>query len=197
MSNHPTQQGLQPEPPHEDRSRASASTQEHRAEAPDSVRCFILTVSDTRTIETDKGGLLIETLLQEHGHIVTARDVVRDELERIQGAVTEALEGIGEPEVVLVTGGSGIGLRDVTPEALKPLLTKELPGFGEVFRVLSYEEVGAATMLSRAFAGVIGRTLLFVLPGSTNAVRLAMEKLILPELGHLVREVRPERRKQD
>jgi molybdenum cofactor biosynthesis protein B len=196
MSNHPTQQGLQPEPPHGDpRASASASTQEHRAEAPDSVRCFILTVSDTRTTETDKGGLLIETLLQEHGHLVSAREIVRDEMERIQGAVVEALEGIGEPEVVLVTGGSGIGLRDVTPEALKPLLTKELPGFGEVFRVLSYEEVGAATMLSRAFAGVIGRTLLFVLPGSANAVQLAMDKLILPELGHLVRELRPDRRK--
>jgi molybdenum cofactor biosynthesis protein B len=195
MSNHPTQQSLQPEPPHGDPNRASASTQEHRAEAPDSVRCFVLTVSDTRTLETDKGGLLIETLLQEHGHEVIAREVVRDEMERISGAVTEACNGVGEPEVVLVTGGSGIGLRDVTPEALRPLLTKELPGFGEVFRVLSYEEVGAATMLSRAFAGVIGRTLLFVLPGSTNAVQLAMDKLILPELGHLVREVRPERRK--
>jgi molybdenum cofactor biosynthesis protein B len=119
---------------------------------------------------------------------------VRDEGDLISAAATEAINGINDPEVLIVTGGSGIGPRDVTPEALRPLLTKEMPGFGEVFRVLSWDEVGAAAMLSRAFAGVMGRTLLFVLPGSTNAVRLAMEKLIVPELGHLVREVRPERR---
>ena len=105
-----------------------------------------------------------------------------------------AIEGIDDPEAIIVTGGTGIGGRDVTPEAIEPLLTKHLPGFGEVFRVLSYEEIGAATMLSRAFAGVIGRTLIFALPGSPNAVRLAMEKLVAPELGHLVRELRPERR---
>lgn len=190
MSSHPTQQSLQPEPGHK-----SISTETHREEAPDSVRAFILVVSDTRTLETDKGGALIEEILQKNGHEVVSRQVVRDEIESIRGAVEQASNGLGDPEVILVTGGSGIGPRDVTPEALRPLLTKELPGFGEVFRVLSFEEIGAATMLSRAFAGVMGRTLLFVLPGSTNAVRLAMEKLIAPEIGHLVREVRPERRK--
>jgi molybdenum cofactor biosynthesis protein B len=117
-----------------------------------------------------------------------------DEVDAIAAAANDAMGGIGNAEVLIVTGGSGIGPRDVTPEALRPLLTKELPGFGEVFRVLSWDQVGAASMLSRAFAGVAGRTLLFVLPGSTNAVRFAMEKLIVPELGHLVREVRPERR---
>lgn len=192
MSSHPTQQSLQPEPKHGDK---SASTQGHRAESPEIVRCFVLVVSDTRTLETDRGGALIESLLQKAGHEVLSRQVVRDEIESIKGAVEQAASGIGEPEVILVTGGSGIGPRDLTPEALRPLLTKELPGFGEVFRVLSFEEIGAATMLSRAFAGVMGRTLLFVLPGSTNAVRLAMEKLIVPEIGHLVREVRLERRK--
>jgi len=190
MSSHPTQQSLQPEPAHK-----SASTQAHRSEAPQSVRCFVLVVSDTRTLETDKGGALIESILTQNGHEVISRQVVRDEIESIRGAVEQAASGVGEPEAILVTGGSGIGPRDVTPEALRPLLTKELPGFGEVFRVLSFEEVGAATMLSRAFAGVMGRTLLFVLPGSTNAVKLAMEKLIAPEIAHLVREVRPERRK--
>lgn len=190
MSQHPDQQSLQPEPGHK-----SPSTESHREEAPESVRCFLLTVSDTRTLETDRGGALIEELLTQAGHQVVARQIVRDEIESIRGTIEQEAVGVGEPEVVLVTGGSGIGPRDVTPEALRPLLTKELPGFGEVFRVLSFEEVGAATMLSRAFAGVMGRTLIFVLPGSTNAVRLAMEKLILPELGHLVREVRPERRK--
>ena len=171
----------------------SPSTQQHRAQAPDSVLCAVLVVSDTRTLQTDKGGLLIEELLENHGHAVASRQIVRDDEFRIRDAVEVAQRG--DAEVVIVTGGSGIGARDCTPEALRPLLTKEMPGFGEVFRVLSFSEVGAATMLSRAFAGVMGRTLLFVLPGSTNAVKLAMEKLILPELGHLVREVRPERRK--
>lgn len=190
MSQHPDQQNLQSEPAHR-----SVSTESHRQEAPASVRVFVLTVSDTRTLETDKGGALIESLLEKAGHEVLSRQVVRDEIEAIKGAVQQACDGIGDPEVILVTGGSGVGSRDVSPEALRPLLSKELPGFGEIFRVLSFEEVGAAAMLSRAFAGVMGRTLLFVLPGSTNAVRLAMEKLIVPEIGHLVREVRPETRK--
>jgi molybdenum cofactor biosynthesis protein B len=172
----------------------SASTAQHRAEAPDVVRCFILTVSDTRTVEDDKGGALIRELLENAGHQITGYRIVRDEEATIREAALSAREGIHDAEVLIVTGGSGIGPRDVTPEALRPLLTKELPGFGEVFRMLSWQEVGSATMLSRAFAGVAGRALLFVLPGSTNAVRLAMEKLIIPELGHLVREVRPERR---
>ena len=191
MSQHPDQQGLQPEPAHRD---VSASTQEHRAQAPTSVRAFVLTVSDTRTLETDKGGALIESLLQEAGHEVIGRLIARDEIPAIVGTVQQASNGIGDPEVIIVTGGSGVGMRDVCPEALRTLISKELPGFGEIFRVLSFEQVGAAAMLSRAFAGVMGRTLLFVLPGSTNAVQLAMEKLIVPEIGHLVREVRPERR---
>lgn len=175
----------------------SVSTEEHRAEAPEAVRCYVLTVSDTRTIETDKGGALIEQLLTAAGHRVTGRRIVRDEIRSIGDAVTLASDGVDDPEVIIVTGGSGIGARDCTPEALRPLLTKEMPGFGEVFRVLSYGEVGAATILSRAFAGVMGRTLVFALPGSTNAVKLAMTKLIVPELGHLIREVRPERRAID
>ena len=173
---------------------ASASTEEHRAQAPEWVRCFVLTVSDTRTEADDRGGALIREILRTAGHAIVGSQIVRDEKTAIASAVRDAVGGLGDPEAIIVTGGSGIGERDVTPEALRPLCTKEMPGFGEVFRVLSYTEVGAATMLSRAFAGVIGRTLLFVLPGSTNAVRLAMEKLIAPELGHLVREVRPERR---
>ena len=192
MSQLPTQQTLHSEPDHGPASdkmgHKSASTEQHRAEAPDVVKCFVLTVSDTRTLETDRGGALIEELLIQADHIVTARQVVRDEADGIVQAVRDAMNGTSEPQAILVTGGSGISSRDVSPEALRPLLTKEMPGFGEVFRVLSWQEVGPATMLSRAFAGVIGGTLLFVLPGSTNAVRLAMEKLIVPELGHLVRE---------
>jgi molybdopterin adenylyltransferase len=196
MSQHPDQQGVRPEPSHGAATgTASASTQEHRSEAPEHVRCFVLTVSDTRTMQTDKGGALAEEMLETAGHEVLSRQVVRDEIEAIRGSVVQASEGIGDPEVIIVTGGTGIGHRDVTFDALQPLMTKDLPGFGEVFRVLSYQEVGAAAILSRAFAGVMGRTLVFALPGSTNAVQLAMEKIIVPELGHLVREVRPERRK--
>ncbi len=175
------------------RDDASQSTNQHRAQAPDSVRVAVLVVSDTRTLDTDRGGLLIEELLEAAGHEIASRQVVRDEIEAIKGAANDAIQS--DADVVILTGGSGIGPRDVTPEAIRPMLTRELPGFGEVFRVLSFQEIGAATMLSRAFAGVAGRTLVFVLPGSTNAVRLAMEKLITPEIGHLVREVRPERRK--
>jgi len=189
MSQLPTQQTLHGEPSHgQPTGHKSASTEEHRAQSPDVAACFVLTVSDTRTLETDKGGALIEELLSDAGHKITAREVVRDESALIVDAVQNAMNGVSRPDAILVTGGSGISSRDVSPEALKPLLTKEMPGFGEVFRMLSWEEVGPATMLSRAFAGVIGGTLLFVLPGSTNAVRLAMEKLIVPELGHLVRE---------
>lgn len=176
---------------------ASASTQAHRAQAPDDVRCFVLTVSDTRSIQDDLGGALIEELLEAANHVVTGRRVVRDDVDDIAGAVELASHGMDDPEVIIITGGSGIGSRDCTPEAVRPLLSKEMPGFGEVFRMLSWQEVGAATILSRAFAGVMGRTLVFVLPGSVHAVRLAIEKVILPELGHFVREVRPERRSYD
>lgn len=197
MSQHPEHQALS-QNSHDVSTHTSThkseSTQQHRSEAPQSVRCFVLTVSDTRTEEDDRGGALIKELLKNTGHEITGYQIVRDEIEAISSTVRNASDGVSNPEAIIVTGGSGIGPRDVSPEALRPLLTKEMPGFGEVFRVLSFEEVGAATMLSRAFAGVMGRTLLFVLPGSTNAVRLAMEKLIVPELGHLVREVRPERR---
>ncbi len=158
------------------------------------MRVFVLTVSDTRTLEDDRGGALIREMLTQNGHETVGSQIVLDETAAIAETVQSAIDGIADPEVIIVTGGSGIGARDVSVEALQPLLTKEMPGFGEVFRVLSYAEIGAAAMLSRAFAGVVGRTILFVLPGSPNAIRLAMEKLILPELGHLVREVRPERR---
>jgi molybdenum cofactor biosynthesis protein B len=173
---------------------ADSSTSEHRGQAPASVRCFIITVSDTRSARDDRGGPLIREVLEAHGHQISGALLVRDEKREIEEAVRAAVEGVLTTEAIILTGGTGIGERDVTPEAIEPLLTKHLPGFGEVFRVLSYQEIGAATVLSRAFAGVIGRTLVFALPGSPNAVRLAMEKLVAPELGHLVRELRPERR---
>lgn len=198
MAQHPDHQAanqkLDNELPTNPLRTSSASTEEHRAESPGKVRCFVLTVSDTRDAESDTSGFHIRDFLENAGHAVLGSRIVRDDEGAIRDAVQTAIDGIHDPEVIVVTGGSGIGARDVSPEALRPLLIKEMPGFGEIFRMLSWNEIGAAAMLSRAFAGVAGRTLLFVLPGSTNAVNLAMKHLIIPELGHLVREVRPERR---
>ena len=187
-------------PQHPPPENAPVSTQQHRAQAEEraaSIVCAVLTVSDTRTTEDDRGGALIVERLQGAGHTIAERGLVRDDVEEIRAWTLQVLAGASE--AILVTGGGGIGPRDVSPEALRPLVSKEMPGFGEVFRMLSWDEVGAATMLSRAFAGIIERhdrgagarrVLLFVLPGSTNAVQLAMDKLIVPELSHLVSEAR-------
>jgi len=183
--------------PENSKKSKSPSAEKHRAQSPQTVRCFVLTVSDTRTLETDEGGALLVSLLESAGHVVVNRQVVKDSAGAIESTVRAAVYHRDEPEAIIVTGGSGIGPCDVTPEALRPLLTKELPGFGEIFRMLSWQEIGGAAMLSRAFAGLLGRTLLFALPGSPHAIQLAMDKLILPELGHLVREVRPERSRAD
>jgi len=141
----------------------------------------IITVSDTRTLETDKsGGLVLEQLLAA-GHRVAQRTIVKDDLEKIRAAIAF---GVNEPtvDVVITTGGTGITKRDVTPEAMAPLVTKAIPGFGELFRYLSYADIGAATIQSRAEAALCGTTLVFLLPGSTGAVKLALEKIILPQL---------------
>ncbi|HEY3667791.1 MAG TPA: molybdenum cofactor biosynthesis protein B [Polyangiaceae bacterium] len=141
----------------------------------------IITVSDTRTLETDKsGGLLVEQLLAA-GHVIALRRIVKDDLDAIRSALSR---GIDEPliDVVITTGGTGITQRDVTPEAFAPLVTKAIPGFGELFRWLSYADIGASTIQSRAEAGLCGTTLVFMLPGSTGAVRLALEKILLPQL---------------
>ena len=144
-------------------------------------------MSDTRTPETDKGGDLAARLLGGAGHPVAWRRIVRDEPGEIAAAVEAALL---DPAVaaVLVTGGTGVAPRDVTPESVAPLLERVVPGFGELFRALSYQEIGSAALLSRALAGISRGKVVFVLPGSTGAVRLAMEKLVLPELGHLAAE---------
>ncbi len=162
---------------------------EHRAEAPASVRCFVLTISDTRTEATDTGGRAIADLLTAHGHHVTARRIVRDEPTEVAAAVGEQLSH-PDLDVVITTGGTGITSRDSTFEAISSLLDKTLVGFGELFRMLSYQEIGAAAMLSRATAGLAKGKIAICLPGSEHAVRLAMTKLILPELGHMVREAR-------
>ena len=165
-----------------------AAHAEHRATAPASIACFVLTISDTRTDATDPSGRAIADLLAEHGHRVTGRAIVRDEPADVQRLVEAQLAAPGV-QAVITTGGTGITSRDSTYEALVSLVTKRLDGFGELFRMLSYAEIGAAAMMSRAFAGAAGRRILIALPGSEHAVRLAMTKLILPELAHMVREV--------
>jgi molybdenum cofactor biosynthesis protein B len=163
------------------------SSKEHRAASPASVTCIVIAISDTRTLETDTAGRTIAEALQGRGHVVHQRLVVKDEEVEIGLAVRAAL---AEPAVqaVITTGGTGISRRDVTYEVITSLLDKRLDGFGEIFRMLSYEDIGAAAVLSRACAGTAEGKILVALPGSEPAVRLAMEKLLLPELPHMVRE---------
>jgi molybdenum cofactor biosynthesis protein B len=153
------------------------------------VRVLIVTCSDTRTQATDESGQLVARLLQSAGHLVVDRVVVRDEPAEIEAVLQRMLEG-AEVEAVVVSGGTGISSRDRTFDALDRLLEKRIDGFGELFRMLSYSEVGASAMLSRATAGLLKGRVIFSVPGSVNAVRLAVEKLILPVLGHAVREAR-------
>jgi molybdenum cofactor biosynthesis protein B len=158
----------------------------HRKEAPASVRCFVLTISDTRTAETDASGDAIAQALTSAGHDVAGRRIVRDDPAEVREIVRAESRNV---PVIVTTGGTGITARDSTYEAISTLLDKRLDGFGELFRMLSYEQIGSAAMLSRACAGSIGTTAIFALPGSEQAVRLAMDKLILPEIGHVVREL--------
>jgi molybdopterin adenylyltransferase len=148
---------------------------------PTALHIAIVTVSDTRTLETDKSGGLLMAQLLAAGHAIAQRTIVKDDLDAVRRALSI---GIDSPaiDVVITTGGTGITLRDITPEALAPLVTKAIPGFGELFRWLSYADIGASTIQSRAEAALCGTTLVFLLPGSTGAVRLALEKIILPQL---------------
>ena len=164
------------------------SQDEHKSHAPASVACFVLTVSDTRTPDTDTGGRAVRDLLEAAGHRVTGHEIVRDEPEQVAAIIRQRL-GDGATRVVITTGGTGITARDGTFEAVDRLLHKRLDGFGELFRMLSFEEIGPAAMMSRATAGTVGRNAVFVLPGSPDAVRLAMTRLILPELGHVVQQL--------
>ena len=160
----------------------------HHAEAEQytKIRCAVLTVSDTRTEETDRSGGLMRVRLEKAGHEITFYRIIPDEPAVIKGAMQKLA---GKVDVVLFNGGTGISKRDRTYEAISSMLDKELPGFGELFRMLSYQEIGPSAMLSRATAGVYNDTLFFSTPGSLNAVKLAMDKLILPELKHLVWEL--------
>ena len=162
---------------------------QHRAESPQIVRCAVITVSDTRTLETDTGGQTIVELLTAAGHEALDRHIIPDDPEPMCALLTR-LRGRADVDAILLTGGTGISTRDQTFETVARLIDKPLPGYGELFRMLSYDQVGAAAMLSRAVGGLIGQTVVLTMPGSGSAVRLAMEKLILPELGHLVHEAR-------
>jgi molybdopterin adenylyltransferase len=168
-------------------SAPDSTPREHRATAPKTVGCWVITVSDTKTPETDTSGALIRELLSAAGHRVAGASIVRDEPAQVAHLVREACAR-DDVHAVILTGGTGITSRDSTYEAVEALLDKRLSGFGELFRMLSFQEVGAAAMLSRAQMGIHARRIVVSLPGSPNACRLALEKLLIPELGHLLRE---------
>ena len=160
------------------------SHQEHRQQAGSGVRCAVITVSDTRTPDTDTSGQFIQQALTQAGHHVRAYTIVKDEPEEIRRLLQHFMQA-ADTDAILLSGGTGLSPRDGTYEVVQACLDKELTGFGELFRFLSYEEIGAAAMMSRATAGVARGTVIVSMPGSSAAVRLAMEKLILPELAHM------------
>jgi len=151
-------------------------------------RCAVITCSDTRFKDTDHSGNRITELLENAGHEVLFRDLVPDDADRIRNAVQEAKSL--DAQLIITTGGTGISRRDTTFEAIQDLITTKIPGFGELFRMLSWEEIGSAAMMSRATAGLTDNAILFALPGSRNAVELAVQQLILPQIGHLLAERR-------
>lgn len=165
------------------------SVEEHRSYAPESLRVAVVTASDSRTEADDESGALIAGLATQAGHQLIYRFIAPDELEAIRESVIAAIEE-HSADIVVLNGGTGFSTRDVSVEAVTPLFDRSIDGFGEIFRALSYEQVGAAAMLSRASAGVVGRTVVFVLPGSPKAVELAMAALILPEATHLIGQLR-------
>jgi molybdenum cofactor biosynthesis protein B len=163
------------------------SSQDHKATAPEHVRVFVLTVSDTRTDANDTSGAAIIELLKDAGHHVAGKAIEKDEPGRVAELVRQQAV-IADVDAIITTGGTGLTSRDSTYEAIDALLTKRLPGFGELFRMLSYQDIGSAAMMSRACAGTIGKVVVISLPGSEKAVRLAMTKLVIPELAHLVQQ---------
>ena len=166
----------------------SESVQQHRESAPDQISCVVITVSDTRTEETDRSGTIMRERLAGAGHRIVGYHIVPDEPEQID-ALLDRYTADEECQAILFNGGTGIASRDTTYDVISRRVEKVLPGFGELFRMLSYDEIGGAAMLSRATAGVINGTLILSTPGSSNAVALAMDKLITSEIAHLVFEV--------
>jgi len=167
--------------------RGSSGEANHKAAAPSSVRCYVLTVSDTRTEQTDTSGRAIADLLTAAGHTITGHSIVKDDPALVRIIVERQLAS-RDVQVVITTGGTGISSRDSTFEVVDAVLQKRLDGFGELFRMLSFEQIGSAAMMSRATAGLAAGKIVVSLPGSEAAVRLALERLLLPELGHLVQQ---------
>ncbi len=161
--------------------------EEHKEKTPKSVNCAVLIISDSRTEETDESGKLIKQKLGENGHRVVSYAILKNEAAAIKKKVQELL-GQAELQVIITSGGTGASHRDITVETITPMLEKKLDGFGELFRFLTYQELGAGSIMSRAVGGVAGGKVILCFPGSLGAARLAMEKIILPEIGHLVRE---------
>ena len=175
---------------HQHGEAAVSSPEEHRqagARQFPTIECAVITVSDTRTELDDKSGALIQSMLQEAGHEVVDYRLVKNDAQQITQALTHLLAG--RARFVMLTGGTGPGTRDITVETVQSLLEKELSGFGELFRIMSYEEIGAATILSRATAGRIGNKFVVCCPGSSGAVRLALSEILIPELAHILREM--------
>lgn len=164
------------------------SVAEHKEKAKKSLGCFVVTVSDTRDEATDKSGRVIKSLLAEQGHGVVGYRIVQDEPDQIRKLLQEALAK-DDLDVIILNGGTGIAPRDGTYEVVNGLLEKRLDGFGEIFRFLSYQDIGSAAIMSRAVAGVAKGKVVISVPGSTGAVDLAMKKLVLPELGHMVAQL--------
>lgn len=167
----------------------SQSTKEHREASPQSVTCSVVTISDTRTPETDTSGQIMRSSLERAGHSVLSYEIIPDEPELIRSVLHRHARSL-DCDAILFNGGTGVARRDTTYDIVSGMLDTPLPGFGELFRMLSYEQIGAAAMLSRAIAGVYLGKIVFSTPGSSNAVALAMEKLIVPELPHIVYELR-------
>ncbi len=167
----------------------TATHLEHQSHGPTSARCAVITVSDTRTLENDVGGQTLIVALTGAGHVVAAREIIPDDPERMRPLLVSLRER-DDIDAILMTGGTGITTRDQTYETVTSLLDKPLPGYGELFRMLSYQEIGPAAILSRAVGGLMGRKVLLTMPGSPAAVRLAMDKIIVPQLPHLLREAR-------
>jgi molybdopterin adenylyltransferase len=167
---------------------STAPHHEHKSHAPSSIGCVVITCSDTRTTETDTSGYRIMHMLKDAGHSVVAYYLIKDEPAKIKAKIKSAVAD-KKVQAIIVNGGTGISKRDSTFEAVDAMLEKRLVGFGEIFRYLTYQDIGSPAIMSRATAGIIKGRVLFSIPGSENAVRLAMEKLILPELGHLVKEL--------
>lgn len=166
-----------------------SSVQEHRKEAPNTVGCMIITVSDTRTTETDISGKLMRELLEGAGYFIVDHRIVKDEYHDIRQAVQEA-STTPRVEAILLNGGTGIAKRDTTYEAVRDMLDKEMHGFGEIFRQLSFaEDIGSAAILSRAIGGVYRDKAIFSMPGSSGAVKLALTRIVVPELKHIMREI--------